>query len=281
MFLKPCKLKKIAYWTVLIVVVLVFLGWTAAFLLAGKVGFNTTKVVLTGRTVHDTKFLEYIPSILEDKWYQQREIFEAEPSRICQALEDEADALILWVASLSSKSDQKALFQHNNTTKDLVFSKLVYFSQDSDKKHVRVIEPLVGHLRHPFALPHCKPGALDAVDVQDRSYIAFAGKNSWDSSLFPGKKYLFDLGTSDFQTSLAYIIAQYGNLGIQFDRIWAWEAETKPEYWKTVSESIQGNLHFYNTPVSSNVKSMAHPLQILKNVYEIGDFVVRLDNLRQ
>jgi hypothetical protein len=202
-------------------------------------------------------------------------MFEADPSKICQALEEQADALSLWVTITGSKSEPNPLFRPDNATKDAIFSKLLYVTQQSNKKHVRVIEPLVGHMRHPYALPHCKPDKINAVHVQDRSYIAFAGMKSWEQDLFPGKKYLFDLGTADFETSLAYIIAQYEELGIHFDRIWAWEVVARPEYWDTVRDDVQWKLHFYNKPVSSDVKSSSHPLQILKSIYQPGDFAVR------
>lgn len=232
-------------------------------------------VIMTGESLDELKFVEYVPSVLEQRWFQDRNAFEADPSKICQSLNEQADALSLWVSITSNASPHSHLFRPDNATKDEIFSKLVYISPQTNKKHVRVIEPLVGHLRHPFALPLCKPDKVDAVDVQDRSYIAFAGLSSWEPHLYPGKRYLFDLGTADFKTSLQYILAQYEDLGIQFDRIWAWEVIPKPTYWETVTDSVQGKLHFYNQPVSSDVKSPAHPLQILKSIYQAGDFAVR------
>ena len=275
MFAKYYKARKEARWLALFIVVLVVLAWPAARVHVERLGMNITPVVLMGEKLDTLRFIEYIPSVLEQKWFYDRKMFEDDPSKICQALEEQADALSLWVAITGSKTEPSPLFRPDNTTKDAIFSKLVYVTQQSNKKHVRVIEPLVGHMRHPYALPHCRPDKSIAVNVQDRSYIAFAGMKSWEKDLFPGKKYLFDLGTADFETSLAYIIAQYEELGIHFDRIWAWEVDVKPQYWNNVTDDVQGKLHFYNKPVSSDVKSSSHPLQILKSIYQPGDFVVR------
>ena len=39
--------------------------------------------------------------------------------------------------------------------------------------------------------------------------------------------------TSSFQSSLAWFIEHYGDLGVHFDEIWAWEARPFPHkgYW--------------------------------------------------
>lgn len=258
------------------VCILLSLVWTAILILTQSQGINIIPVVMKPTSLDVLKFIEYIPSVLEEEWFDNRNAFESDPSKICEGLEEHAGALSVWASTTGRKSGPRTIFLPDNTTKDDVFSKLVYITEQNSKKHVRVMEPLVGHLRHPYALPHCKPEKAIAVNVQDRSYIAFAGMSSWEPNLYPGKKYLFDLGTADYETSLAYIIAQYENLGIYFDRIWAWEVTAKPKYWDTVTDIVQGKLHFYNKPVSSDVKSPAHPLQILKSIYQAGDFVVRL-----
>eukprot|EP00889_Picochlorum_renovo_P001305 jgi/Picre1/28335/NNA_003741.t1 len=153
-----------------------------------------------------------------------------------------------------------------------IFSQLV-FEDKNGNEHRKIIEPLIGHFRHPFALPNCKPEG-NAVQTQDRSYIAFGGACRVDDSIYPGKRYLFDLGTAAFSTSLQYFISRYSGLGIEFDSIWAWEAEQMPNYWDSVPHDVQGKLHFYNQAISSDLTSPSHPLKILKTVYQPGDFVV-------
>lgn len=36
-------------------------------------------------------------------------------------------------------------------------------------------------------------------------------------------RYLFDLGTSYYNTSLSWVTDRYRDLGVEFDEIWAWE----------------------------------------------------------
>ncbi|KAI8100260.1 hypothetical protein M9435_006745 [Picochlorum sp. BPE23] len=211
------------------------------------------------------EFVKYIPSELEQDWWHQRQIYQANPSRICQDLDKYSDKVSRWISST----------QDNDIPDQSVFSKLQY-RKNNGEKVLRMIEPLVGHFRHPFALQHCKPAAKPAVDAQDRSYIAFGGLQELDKNVYPGKKYLFDLGTADFATSIGYFISTYHSLGIDFDRIWAWEAGPKPDYWKSVPDEVQGRLHFYNYPISSDTQSPSHPLEILKSIYMPGDYIVRL-----
>jgi len=215
-------------------------------------------------TANSLVFVKYIPSEMEQDWWHQRQIYQADPSKICQDLDKYSDKVSRWISST----------QDNDIPDQSVFSKLQY-RKNNGEKVLRMIEPLVGHFRHPFALPHCKPASKPAVNVQDRSYIAFGGMHKLDKSVYPGKKYLFDLGTADFATSIGYFISTYQGLGIDFDRIWAWEAGPRPDYWKSVPAEIQARLHFYNYPISSDTQLPSHPLEILKSIYIPGDYIVR------
>lgn len=209
------------------------------------------------------EFVEYIPSDLELKWWEQREAYASDPSRICEDLEMYSTYLFSWINSTGRRG----------TSQDGVFSHLLYRKGDGEE-YRRVIEPIVGHFRHPFGLEHCKPSSAPAVDVQDRSYIAFGGLDDLDQAVYPGKKYLFDLGTADFASSLSYLISTYDKINISFDRIWAWEAQSRPQYWQAVPSDVQGRLHFYNQGISADVHSSSHPLQILESIYMPGDYVV-------
>ena len=211
----------------------------------------------------DLEFVEYTPSDLELKWWEQREAYASDPSRICADLEMYSAYLSSWIDSIGRR----------DTSQERVFSHLLYRKGDGEE-YRRVIEPLVGHFRHPFALEHCKPSSVTAVNVEDRSYIAFGGLDDLDQAVYPGRKYLFDLGTADFATSLSYLISTYAKINISFDRIWAWEAQSRPQYWQSVPSDVQGRLHFYNQGISADVNSSSHPLQILESIYMPGDYVV-------
>lgn len=217
------------------------------------------------RSGDQLQFIHYVPSALEEAWYEKRSTYDSDPSKICEDLQAYEKDLKSWIAYTSNATESKI--------PDGIFSKAV-FKTSGQKEYTRLIEPLVGHFRHPFALPHCKPEGIDAVDVQDRSYIAFAGNERLKQSVFPGKRYLFDMGTATFGTSLGYIISKFSQFDVQFDRIWAWEANAMSKYWESVPDTVQGKLHFYNYPISSSVTSPSHPLQILKQQYQVGDYVV-------
>jgi hypothetical protein len=228
------------------------------------------KVICSTGEVQRAEFIRYIPSRLEEAWFTKRSLYDSDPSKICDDLDANVEDLKSWLSYTTSST--------NNSASNSTMSKFIFKAEDGNE-YIRLIEPLVGHFRHPFGLSDCKPRMVDPVDVQDRSYIAFAGGQQLDRAKFPNKKYLFDLGTADFETSIGYMISKFSEVGIHFDRIWAWEAGTRTNYWDSVPENVQGTLHFYNYPISPNVKSLSHPLQILKNIYQEGDYVVRVCNI--
>ena len=225
---------------------------------------SRSQQVFSDPKLNSLEFVKYIPSELEQDWWDKKELYQADPSKICQDLASHSEMLSLWISTIKDKT----------IPKESVFSTLEY-RKESGEIVSRMIEPLVGHFRHPFALEHCKPASISAVDVQDRSYIAFGGLPGLNKSVYPGKRYLFDLGTADFATSIGYFISIYRSLGIDFDRIWAWEAGPRPNYWKSVPAEVQARLHFYNYPISSDTQSPSHPLEILKSIYMPGDYIVR------
>jgi hypothetical protein len=57
--------------------------------------------------------------------------------------------------------------------------------------------------------------------VQSRSYLLLLGMDPQRfHRTYLGRKYLFDLGTSNFSDSLGWFTAEYGARGVQFDEIW-------------------------------------------------------------
>ena len=43
-------------------------------------------------------------------------------------------------------------------------------------------------------------------------------------SQYPGRKYLFDVGSSYYSSSMAWLVERYARHGVHFDELWAWEA---------------------------------------------------------
>jgi hypothetical protein len=62
---------------------------------------------------------------------------------------------------------------------------------------------------------------MPPLPIQDRGYILLHGLTPQQfKRLYPGKKYLLDLGTADFTSSLGWFTEQYGSWGVKFDEIW-------------------------------------------------------------
>jgi hypothetical protein len=51
-------------------------------------------------------------------------------------------------------------------------------------------------------------------------------------------RYLFDLGTSHYNTSLQWITDRYAKTGVDFDEIWAWEVSNEVKAWAAVMRRL-------------------------------------------
>lgn len=50
------------------------------------------------------------------------------------------------------------------------------------------------------------------------------------------------------------------------------------DYWDGVPNIYKKRLHYYNTPITSDVSNAAHPLSIIRSIYRPGDFIsLKLD----
>ncbi len=56
----------------------------------------------------------------------------------------------------------------------------------------------------------------------------------------------------------------------------AWEVKLQPpaRYWSNVPDDVLPRLHFYNVPVSGQEDLASNPLNIIRNKYRPGDYVV-------
>ncbi|KAI3432815.1 hypothetical protein D9Q98_010398 [Chlorella vulgaris] len=152
----------------------------------------------------------------------------------------------------------------------------------TNMKFVSYIEPLVGHFRHPRA-SHClgKDNAK-AAHIESRDYILLGSGLHPDDfyTTFPGRKLLFDFGSSSYDTSLKWLVDKYAENGVEFDSIWAWELRTldPSAYWAEVPAKIKPILHFYNVGIEGNTAHEEHPIHFIKQHVQPGDFVaVKLD----
>ncbi|KAK9823706.1 hypothetical protein WJX72_004819 [[Myrmecia] bisecta] len=220
----------------------------------------------------ELQFHEYLPSAWEAFWLTHGSSLQ---HRVCESMLEDEDKTSKWLNTI----------EHFKTVGDVqkvswdpaVFSKYTY--KNKCKPHdppIEVfIEPAVGVLRHPHA------ACTQKVEIQERSYIVLSGLSGATlKDVYPGRKYLFDLGTNAYHSSLDWFDKAYGGIGIEFDDVYAWElAHMDPKaYWASVTETMVEKLHFYNIGIDNDTTKASHPLNIMKSIYRPGDLIiVKLD----
>lgn len=147
------------------------------------------------------------------------------------------------------------------------------------------IEPLIGFLRHPAY--HCLKSVPDFanVDIVDKNYMFMMNREQ----IVPRAKrnnvvtrnYMFDLGASLYTTgaggaSQQWFVDTYHERGIDFDRIFAWEA-TKHEPTKIFADypgDVAGKISYYNVPCPTDVNDTMSPIRMIKALVRPDDFLV-------
>jgi len=155
------------------------------------------------------------------------------------------------------------------------------------------IEPLVGLFRHPTSHGACgrpdRPEFIDhqhdgggvdesAQTIENKGYMVLQPlSNDTIAALYPGRKYLFDLGTGAWQSSsIAWLTKWYGQKGIVFDEMWGWELKLQniTDYWEQFPAEISEKMHFRNIGVPFAKDAPDNPLNILRRIFRKGDYVV-------
>jgi len=148
------------------------------------------------------------------------------------------------------------------------------------------IEPLAHALRHPSALP-CVGGGVDGF-LGDPNYLVLA---SYQDMAVANKaanmkclermcqNIYIDLGATIFQPNTdgqGWFIESYEQRGIIFDRLLLWEAAPKPpaKVFEKLPKSLFHKYQYYNIPATSDINDVTHPVNILKQIAQPGDFVV-------
>ena len=154
------------------------------------------------------------------------------------------------------------------------------------------IEPLTVTARHPFGFADCKPYANSAkfsessAPKERRSNVDYvllqSGKDLGKQEEFkkkniesPRKHFLFDAGTSTFDSSLYWFTCAYSQRRVAFNDVYGWEMTilNPVEYWEKVPPKWIPHWHFYNTPVSGNPVKSSSPVRIIKSIADEDDFV--------
>lgn len=236
-------------------------------------------------------FKKYFPSRWEQEWLRNRVDWQ---DIICRTMlqPEHASRSKQWIDDVARFFPENVHdpphYESLRGMKDDVWSTFVYedicarMTNHSVPKEVEVlIEPLAGIMRHPFSnesrLSCLPPGVKGADGLEDKSYLMInAMEAPAFQHMYPGRRYLFDMGTSMFTTSLKWMLGMYRRFGISFDRVWGWEVDgiDQQKYWETVDVDVYGKLTLYNIPVSADMSDKGHPFNLLRQVYRPGDFVV-------
>ena len=238
-------------------------------------------------TPTDCKLVKYVPSSWESTWLADVDDLAAREA-MCASMQASGDLSKQWLAGVAAcKQDSATCWP---ALSKRVFSKFVKECSPAGPagglrsggagRGVLVeefIEPLVGHMRHPFGLPACTPPSVSPVNVQDRSYLMLLGDGSAAvRARYPGRAILFDAGTNKYASSLGYLIPAYAEIGIQFDAVYAWEytPADPSQYWASVPADVKPRLHFYNAPVTPQPGSAMNPVDWIRELYQPGDYIV-------
>lgn len=228
------------------------------------------------------RFVEYVSSEWEDEWRHNivRGAYQEHPCKPLNSVQGAllSERFLSTMETLKNDSYWNNVRSRNSLFEpDTILSHLVY-EKDTVKVKV-VVEPLVGYYRHPYAI--CAPAGKARVDALDASYIIFRGMPLESFRImYPGRKFLFDLGINGPNRSLEWLDRYYREYGIEFDQIWGWDSrEFKPaEFWRFVPDSIYPKLHLMNVRVTDEVSDRNHPFQIIKRIFHPGDYIaLKLD----
>lgn len=145
-----------------------------------------------------------------------------------------------------------------------------------------VVEPLVGHLRHP--LFHCVGPRKDTFDLMfSKDYLVLATAADVRRG---SRAFFFDAGASVAYDNCwwgctKWFVDAYAARGINFDRILLWEAADVDHaaYWRSVPPSLKPRMQYFNTPLTldeaddlwSTLVALAQPSDFVAVKLDVDD----------
>jgi hypothetical protein len=220
-------------------------------------------------------FVKYVPSKLELWWNASIMNVSRDWNNLgCPKVREDEKKYENWfAASVSTKTatiseDEAAMSYH------------VY--QDScskEEKLIRVpIEPIMGILRHPYAI--CMPHTKQHGDVFRKDWLILPNSEYFKGRNHP-KVIMYDLGASTYKTgaggaSQEWFVSEFARRGMAFDEIYAWEAakHEPADIFKDVPPNMLPKLRYYNVPVQVEPDGLHNPIRILKISAKEEDYVV-------
>ena len=251
-----------------------------------RVGAHSAKQVADFCVV--TKVDSYTPSSWEAAWRRAAGHLGTSDNTVCAAMQKPTNVINAeaWIAHLAFCRQADG----NGTRRSVdclsqadpaIFSRFHKSCATAGGRRVEwtePIEPLVGHMRHPYANPQCLSEGVVGVRIEDRAYLMPLSDSPERMAAhgYNGRKYLIDAGTNMHGTGLAWLVGAYERAGITFDEIFAWEASpvNATAYWADVPPGVAHALHFMNVPIQAEAGAPMNPLTWVRSIYKPGDFVV-------
>lgn len=238
--------------------------------------------------------LQYRPSAWESAW-RSRHVASVEEdqsrnwTRGCALMRHEPQTIRKWMEFAKLRRPTRAMSTPPiplAETKQALSFHAVLDSCTGKTRSLIPIEPLVGFLRHPEA--HCHrvrfPRSSPWPRLLSKAYLLPA----WHTEVWPrgrASAFLFDLGASLYNkgsggASTKWFVDEYRMRGIQFDRVYAWEATTyiDEEIYAAMPAPMVARMVYYNVPVDATVGAKHNPWRTLRAVATPRDFVlVKID----
>mmetsp|Transcript_3909 Transcript_3909/g.11347 ORF Transcript_3909/g.11347 Transcript_3909/m.11347 type:complete len:385 (-) Transcript_3909:471-1625(-) len=241
------------------------------------------------------EFLGYEPSAWEKTW---RENADKLKDKICVTMlegkdRDLTDAWMEGMPDVYGNGNSGAVSDSPRFKDTTVWSQYLYRNTCGGEVR-QPIEPLVGLFRHPTSHPACAradhPEYIDHQHngggggsvIENKGYMVLQPlANDTIATLYPGRKYLFDLGTGTWNSgSIPWLTQWYGQKGVVFDEIWGWEltAQNITDYWQQFPAEMSEKMHFRNVGVNFAADAPDNPLNIVRRIFRKGDYVaIKLD----
>ena len=201
----------------------------------------------------------YKPSWLETVWYKEIATIQTEDSEWdqgCRLLRTQKSDIQDMLTRIRTKKYDHTLFSYWNSSGEF-------------------IEPLIGHLRHPFF--HCVGNRKDTFELMfDTNYLVLP---QISRTMFK-QVLLFDVGASSFDDCAMgcqkWFVDEYRKIGLPFDKIVGWEAKPLDhrEYWAKIPADLKYRIQLFNTPANADVDSTDNPLNHIRNNADVDDYVV-------
>ena len=227
----------------------------------------------------------YVSSDWEREWRRSVDaIADNEWTRACKLFTKNLDGYREWMGMYATRNiGELSPADVHSSSAQLETASAIPFFKYTSSCHGRIdripIEPLIGALRHPDfpCLPGCRKHCKYSKD-----YLLIAHAAEVRPRLGKGNRaFFFDLGASVYNSggggaSQKWFVKAYRQRGIEFSRIFAWEANPIPpaDIYRDVPPEIVTALSYFNVPANPSQGAAHNPFRIMSEVAKPADFVV-------